>query len=58
MPVIITVDMKAEEKLICGQCGHEIVESETAFLDLDSMRESPKKIYCDICRGEAYPLWL
>ena len=57
MAVIITVVLKAGEKLICEECEHEIIEGELAFLDLGIMRESPKKIYCETCREQAYPLW-
>jgi len=57
MAVIITVVLKANEKLICEKCEHEIIEGESAFLDLDFMREVPKKIYCEPCREQAYPLW-
>ena len=57
MAVIVTVLLKANEKLICEECEHEIIESESAFLDLDTMRVSPKKIYCETCREQVYPLW-
>ena len=57
MAVIITVILKANEKLICEECKHEMTEDEIAFLDLDLMRESPKKIYCEPCREQVYP-WL
>ena len=51
MAVLIKVLLKQNEKLICEECGHEIVEGETAILDLDYMRESPEKIYCSSCRS-------
>jgi len=51
MAVLIKVTLKQGEKLICESCGHEIIEGETAVLDLDYMRESPKKIYCTDCRS-------
>ena len=57
MAVIITVVLKTNEKLICEVCSHEIIEGESAYLDLNTMRESPKKIYCETCREQAYPLW-
>jgi len=51
MAVLIKVLLKQNEKLICEECGHETVEGETAVLDLEYMREFPKKIYCSICRS-------
>ena len=55
MAVIIIVNLKAGEKLVCEGCGKEIMGNEIAFLDLDVMRESPKKIYCDVCKESEYP---
>jgi len=57
MAVIITVVLKSGEKLICEECGHEITEGESTYLNLDLMRESPDKIYCEPCREQVYPLW-
>jgi len=57
MAVLIKVVLKQNEKLICEECGLEIVEGNTAVLDLNYMRESPKKIYCDVCKESEYP-WL
>ena len=57
MAIIIKVTLKAGEKLICEKCGKEIVEGEISFLDLDLMRESPRTIYCEICKEGEYP-WL
>ena len=51
MAVLIKVILKQNEKLICEECGYETVESETAVLDLNYMRESPEKIYCSNCRS-------
>uniref|UniRef100_A0A6M3K1K9 Uncharacterized protein n=1 Tax=viral metagenome TaxID=1070528 RepID=A0A6M3K1K9_9ZZZZ len=51
MAILIKVLLKQNEKLICEGCGHEIVEGEIAVLDLDYMREFPKKIYCLNCRS-------
>ena len=58
MAVIITVILKANEKLICEECSHEIIEGKSAFLDLDLMRNFPEKIYCETCREQVYPSWL
>jgi len=51
MAVLIKVLLKQNEKLICEECGHEIVAGEIAILDLNYMRESPEKIYCSSCRS-------
>ena len=51
MAVLIKVTLRQNEKLICEECEHEMVEGETAVLELDYMRESPKKIYCSNCRS-------
>jgi len=57
MAVIITINLKVGERLICEKCGKEVTENGVAFLDLDLMREAPKKVYCSVCRKEIYPLW-
>ena len=51
MAVLIKIILKQNEKLICEECEHEIVEGEMAVLDLDYMREAPKKTYCSNCRS-------
>ena len=51
MAILIKVLLKQNEKLICEECGHEVIEGETAVLDLEYMRESPQKIYCSNCRS-------
>ena len=57
MAILIEVTLKANEKLICEGCSKELVENDAAFLDLDLMRESPRKIYCSPCKEIEYP-WL
>jgi len=51
MAILIKVLLKQNEKLICEECGYEVIEGETAVLDLEYMRESPQKIYCSSCRS-------
>ena len=57
MPVIITMILKPGEKIICEKCSKKIIENETAFLDLNWYRETPEKVYCNLCKEKVYP-WL
>ena len=57
MPVIIEVQLKAQERLVCEECGGAILEGEIAYLDLDWYRQSPKVTYCEPCKEAEYP-WL
>jgi len=55
MAIIIIVHMNTAETLFCDNCNKGITEGEDAFLDLDYMRESPRKVYCGVCKEEKYP---
>ena len=41
--------LKANEKLICGECSSEILEGDVAALEMDWYRDYSVKVYCISC---------